>query len=233
MIGLYNDVNILLHFIYNNIKLLINNNISFIDIIKKYKIDVYRDIIYENRYIIDINNFKFKDNNNYHLFTNNINIINIYNDIIKHNNDCNHYINNNDNKLELNMFLNIDNNEIKQKYDEIRQKYEDEKLNIEKMKLKLKREHEKSEELKRKFIVNKDLYFQFKKELENNNLFEIPELFKKEFIIFTNLENNNILNNNNEIIEYINQINNDKEDTIYNDLFNENSDDSINSDNSN
>ena len=137
------------------------------------------------------------------------------------------------------MFLHIKNKDdgLIKKYEDMKRQYMDEKINIDNMKLELKREHEKSEEMKRQFFVNKDLYYKFKNEINNNKIFEIPELFKNEFLIFTNLEKNENLNSNNEIFEYIIQKNNliNNDNTNFNEIFkyNNNSDDSINSDDTN
>ena len=99
------------------------------------------------------------------------------------------------------------------------------------MKNNLKKEHKKSEELKRKFYVDKKLYYEFKNELNNNNDFIIPKLFKKDYIIFSKLDNEKILDTNNELYEYINKSNiynedidiiNINETNNYNNLFNYN-----------
>lgn len=224
ILGLYTDTNLLLHFFYNNLKIINDNGLNLKNLLKNYKIEMYNNILLEKIYLVDEKLYKFKENNNY-LFSNNLSIIKLYNDI-----------NNNEDKIELNMFLNVKNENdviLQKKYEEIREQYINEKKNIEKMKMDLKKEHEKSEEIKRKFYVNKNLYFNFKNEMNNNPQFEIPELFKKEFIIFSNLEQELVLGTKNELYEYLNKNNNyidNEERVIFNELFNCNNNNNISDD---
>lgn len=258
ILGVYTDINLILHFVYNNIKILQQNivqNTTLQNIVKYYKIDIIDNILINDTYNFDINIYKFKNNENNLLFSNKKNLNNLYNDILnkqklnnKQNNKVSNKSNNKSNskstnKLnnssniesnnnELNMFLDFkDNNEIQNKYNKIKERYIIEKKKIDEMKNNLKKEHEKSEELKRKFYVDKKLYYEFKNELKNNNDFIIPKLFKKDYIIFSKLDNENILDTNNELYEYINKSNiynedidiiNINETNNYNNLFNYN-----------
>lgn len=58
----------------------------------------------------------------------------------------------------------------------------------------LKLQKQRLEEKKNKFDYDLKLYYQFKKNLENDSLFEIPELFKNKFKIFTECEKSDNLN---------------------------------------
>ena len=70
------------------------------------------------------------------------------------------------------------------------------------------------------FYVDKELYFNFKNEKINNSNFEIPELFKKDFIILSSMDEDKLLNTKNELYEYINRNNNhiNNDEIIYNEL---------------
>lgn len=58
----------------------------------------------------------------------------------------------------------------------------------------LKMQKQRLEEKKYKFDYDVKLYYQFKEKLEKDNSFEIPELFKNKFKIFTDCEESDNLN---------------------------------------
>jgi hypothetical protein len=125
-------------------------------------------------------------------------------------------------------------NEIKEKFDEetknieilktkcelIEKKYFYEKKNVYSYKLKLKRHHERMEELKRKFYVDKNLYFIIKEEILQKKRDEtaIPELFIDTYNIFLNLDINNKLNFSTEVNDYIDELKKIPDENNYDDF---------------
>jgi vacuolar-type H+-ATPase subunit I/STV1 len=100
-------------------------------------------------------------------------------------------------EFELNM--------TEQELNEKLQEYTGEKMVLDEKKKILKEDQEKWNEFKRKFEVDKNLYFTFKDEMINGERKndEIPELFKVQYKIFSKLDCENILNTENELNDYI------------------------------
>lgn len=184
-----------------------------------------QDLINKIDLIIDDINF---DSNDLNLFI----PINFTETEKKNNNDNindNHNINDNDNindniiedtnidisynleelknkMLELENIKEIEKNKITSYINDFKKKEENyliEKMKTERLKQTINNKHEKISKMKYKFNVDKQIYFEIKEEILNNNRSEnnIPELFQNEYIIFKKLDNDNILNLNDS--EYI------------------------------
>jgi len=80
---------------------------------------------------------------------------------------------------------------------------------------KLKRDKEKWEEFKNIFNVDKKIYRTMKEKIANKEMeeTEIPELFEKKYPIFKVLDENNILDTNSDIYEYIKLL--PEDDSVY------------------
>jgi hypothetical protein len=80
---------------------------------------------------------------------------------------------------------------------------------------KLKRNKEKWEEFKNIFNVDKKIYRTMKEKIANKEMeeTEIPELFEKKYPIFKVLDENNILDTNSDIYEYIKLL--PEDDSVY------------------
>jgi hypothetical protein len=80
---------------------------------------------------------------------------------------------------------------------------------------KLKRDKEKWEEFKNIFTVDKKIYRTIKEKIANKEMeeTEIPELFEKKYPIFKVLDENNILDTNSDIYEYIKLL--PEDDSVY------------------
>ena len=88
-----------------------------------------------------------------------------------------------------------------------------EKFSVDEEKNKLKRDKEKWEEFKNIFNVDKKIYKKMKEQFQNKEIDTIPELFEKKFPIFQTLDEQNILDANSDIYEYIKLLPDD--DSVY------------------
>jgi len=102
-----------------------------------------------------------------------------------------------------------------------------EKFTVDEEKNKLRRDKEKWEEFKNIFNADKRIYKIMKEQFANGDIDMIPELFEKKFPIFQTLDEQNLLDADSEIYEYIKLLPDD--DTVYipkdiglNGLFNDN-----------
>ena len=93
--------------------------------------------------------------------------------------------------------------ELKQNYQSIEQDFYGTKYKINSLKLQQNIEKEKQEELKRRFDVDKDLFFIIKDELATNKIKEIPLLFIHTYKLFLNLEAQNIILTNEGFNQYV------------------------------
>ena len=130
----------------------------------------------------------------------------------------------------------IDEEELKKTIDELNRLKEQEMKDLEKLnegfheieneifekkailtaeKNKLKRDKEKWEEFKNIFNVDKKIYRTMKEKIANKEMeeTEIPELFEKKYPIFKVLDENNILDTNSDIYEYIKLL--PEDDSVY------------------
>jgi hypothetical protein len=130
----------------------------------------------------------------------------------------------------------IDEEELKKKIDELNKLKDQEMKDLEKLnegfheieneifesksnltaeKNKLKRDKEKWEEFKNIFVVDKKIYRTIKEKIEKGEIdeTEIPELFEKKYPILKVLDENNILDTNSDIYEYIKLL--PEDDSIY------------------
>jgi hypothetical protein len=100
--------------------------------------------------------------------------------------------------------------DLKKDYVNKEEKYIEEKIKIDNKKLKLKQEQEKWDSIKKKFEADKKLYYLFKQEIKDNIREEndIPELFKDIYPIFEKLDNDGYLNTIQEINKYVELANN-------------------------
>jgi hypothetical protein len=89
----------------------------------------------------------------------------------------------------------------------------DEKFSLDAEKLKLKKNKEKWEEFKNIFNADKKIYKIMKEQIANNDIEKIPELFEKKFPIFKILDDNNFLDTQAEIYEYVKLLPDD--DSVY------------------
>ena len=79
----------------------------------------------------------------------------------------------------------------------------EEKFKVDAEKNKLKLDKGKWEEFKNIFNADKKIYKIMKEQIENEEIDEIPELFEKKYPIFKILDDNNLLDIENNIYEYI------------------------------
>lgn len=210
ILGVYkklNDAYDYILFINNYIINKCNGN----NIIKYLKIYKYNNNILKNIYNI---------NNELKLIEEIINYNQFYkiekNDNILESSDINIFIPNeteniNDLQEKISLLEKLQQDEVK-KLDELKnnyinkeEKYIEEKVKIDNKKLKLKQEQDKWNTIKKKFEADKNLYFIFKNEINENkrNKEEIPELFKDIYPIFQQLDNEGYLNTLQEINQYI------------------------------
>jgi len=205
IIGIYNNINDTINYLndYINKSVILLNNYN--GDVNRFKLDIKKHIIeyYRNNLL----QYCYKINSKYEVIGNNEK----FNLIIKDNTNDIFY------KEEVNCILpisfeNIDLNQInkirteslinddtfdeeiskRKKLVEELNKMENDKKKIE---INIKLTKEKEEEYRRKFLVNRKLYFVFKKEMEDKKreLDDIPELFINEWNIFTKMENENTL----------------------------------------
>lgn len=103
--------------------------------------------------------------------------------------------------------LNTSNKKVKKELTEEEKsnfkKIKEEKIKIEKEKLKLEKKKEKILEKKKEYEYNIKLYNQFKKNIQNDKNFEIPELFKDKFELIKNLDEMNELSLQNYFKLYV------------------------------
>jgi len=78
-----------------------------------------------------------------------------------------------------------------------------EKFTVDEEKNKLKRDKEKWEEFKNIFNADKKIYKIMKEQIQNNEIDVIPELFEHKFPIFKTLDEQDLLDKDSEIYEYI------------------------------
>lgn len=112
-------------------------------------------------------------------------------------------------EFKKNSIVKVDSNKLNNSSEEINNKLEKEEIklspeeekkrNKEKSDIeyeitKLKKDKEIIEESKKTYKVDLDLYERFKKIKQDNNSFEIPELFSEKYFIFEMLDNDNNLN---------------------------------------
>jgi hypothetical protein len=100
-------------------------------------------------------------------------------------------------------------------FHEIENEIFESKSNLTAEKNKLKRDKEKWEEFKNIFTVDKKIYRTIKEKIANKEMeeTEIPELFEKKYPIFKVLDENNILDTNSDIYEYIKLL--PEDDSVY------------------
>jgi hypothetical protein len=199
LIGIYNNLDIILDYIYSLYNCnLIKNNIK----IEEYKINSY---ILLNEYEVDLNyNIKLQKKINYKKESNNVELLNF--EIESNTSTTNDNISN----ISINhswpipdaTIVNIDDNKSEDSDDYYKNKNIIEKYNIigqEKIdivhNLNLLKQ-QKNKEIEKENIYNSDIkiYKILKLKKEKDNKFEIPELFKQKYEIFKNLELNNLLN---------------------------------------
>jgi hypothetical protein len=220
ILGVYKNLNDAYDFIIF-INSYINKKFNEKNITKSIKI--YK---YKNNVIKKIYSF----NKNLNLIDENYNNINIKNDF-----NNNSIIDNNESS-DINIFIpnenevdNIDDlkekidlleklkihevhklDELKEDYIKKEERYIEDKIKIDNKKLKLKQEQEKWDSLKKKFEADKNLFYLFKKEIDDNirNKEDLPELFKDIYPIFEKLDNDGYLNTIQEINEYVELIKN-------------------------
>ena len=89
----------------------------------------------------------------------------------------------------------------------------EEKFSIDAEKNKLRTDKEKWEEFKNIFAADKKIYRIMKEQLNNNEIEDIPELFEHKYPIFKVLDDNNLLDNENNIYEYIKLL--PEDDSVY------------------
>lgn len=116
---------------------------------------------------------------------------------------------------EIEEYNNLE-NELKEK----EEKYIEDKIKMDKITLKLKTEQEKWEAIKKKFEVDKKLYFIFKKEFDNKTRNEIPILFQEIYPVFEFMDTNGILNSIKEFDTYASMTKNFKNSHIQTNLDN-------------
>lgn len=95
--------------------------------------------------------------------------------------------------------------ELQRILQEKNQEYIEEKARLEKIKLEMKKNQEKWEEIQKKFDADKKLYYIFKQEIETGERMEdeIPILFKDNYPIFKQLDEEEKLNTNEEVKHYL------------------------------
>jgi hypothetical protein len=95
-----------------------------------------------------------------------------------------------------------------EKYTQLKhQEYIEEKARLDKIKQDMKKDQERWEEIEKKFHADKKLYFIFKDEIAKGqrNDEDIPLLFKDTYPIFKQLDEDNKLNTDDEIKNYLEQ----------------------------
>jgi hypothetical protein len=102
-----------------------------------------------------------------------------------------------------------------------------EKFNVDEEKNKLRRDKEKWEEFKNIFNADKRIYKIMKEQFANGDIEIIPELFEKKFPIFQTLDEQNLLDADSEIYDYIKLLPEDNsvyipKNVIFKGLFNDN-----------
>jgi hypothetical protein len=78
-----------------------------------------------------------------------------------------------------------------------------EKFTVDEEKNKLKRDKEKWEEFKNIFNADKKIYKIMKEQIQNNEIDVIPELFEHKFPVFKKLDEEDLLDKDSEIYDYI------------------------------
>jgi hypothetical protein len=111
-------------------------------------------------------------------------------------------------ELEINDLENLNDN-----LHDFENKIIEEKFSIDAEKNKLRTDKEKWEEFKNIFAADKKIYRIMKEQLNNNEIEDIPELFEHKYPIFKVLDDNNLLDNENNIYEYIKLL--PEDDSVY------------------
>jgi hypothetical protein len=102
---------------------------------------------------------------------------------------------------------------LNEKFNDYHNKVIEEKFSLDAEKLKLKQNKEKWEEFKNIFNADKKIYKIMKEQIANNDIEKIPELFEKKYPIFKILDENNFLDTQAEIYEYVKLLPDD--DSVY------------------
>jgi len=110
--------------------------------------------------------------------------------------------------LELNDLENLNDN-----LHDFENKIIEEKFSVDAEKNKLRTDKEKWDEFKNIFAADKKIYRIMKEQLDNNEIEDIPELFERKYPIFKVLDNNNLLNVEGDIYEYIKLL--PEDDSVY------------------
>jgi hypothetical protein len=110
--------------------------------------------------------------------------------------------------LELNDLENLNDN-----LHDFENKIIEEKFSVDAEKNKLRTDKEKWEEFKNIFAADKKIYKIMKEQLNNNEIEDIPELFERKYPIFKVLDDNNLLNIEGDIYEYIKLL--PEDDSVY------------------
>jgi hypothetical protein len=111
-------------------------------------------------------------------------------------------------ELEINDLENLNDN-----LHDFENKIIEEKFSIDAEKNKLRTDKEKWEEFKNIFAADKKIYRIMKEQLSNNEIEDIPELFEHKYPIFKVLDDNDLLDNENNIYEYIKLL--PEDDSVY------------------
>jgi len=117
---------------------------------------------------------------------------------------------------ELNKLKDIEINDLENLNDNLHDfenKIIEEKFSIDAEKNKLRTDKEKWEEFKNIFAADKKIYKIMKEQLNNNDIEDIPELFERKYPIFKVLDDNNLLNIEGDIYEYIKLL--PEDDSVY------------------
>jgi len=185
IIGIYNNINLALDFIYTLVNTKIINLTDNI-IIERIKINtciILEELKVDLRYII-----KQKKNINY------ITIDNLVYEVDSVNSTSNNL------SIEESSEVNTDDTEEKEKIKEIQKKFisEQNKLGQEKILIThqlnlLKEKQKKNDEEENIFKNDLELFYKFKKFKESDSKFIIPFMFNEKYIIFENLDLNNKL----------------------------------------
>jgi len=102
---------------------------------------------------------------------------------------------------------------LNENFNDFHNKVIEEKFSLDAEKLKLKQNKEKWEEFKNIFNADKKIYKIMKEQIANNEIEKIPELFEKKYPIFKVLDENNLLDTESEIYEYVKLLPDD--DSVY------------------
>ena len=102
---------------------------------------------------------------------------------------------------------------LNENFNDFHNKVIEEKFSLDAEKLKLKQNKEKWEEFKNIFNADKKIYKIMKEQIANNDIEKIPELFEKKYPIFKILDENNFLDTQAEIYEYVKLLPDD--DSVY------------------